>query len=250
MNGVADYVKAMVASAWMGSFATRGKLKILKEVTAVVYPGVLSGEICQKLISYIDGIVETEGHPRVWRDSVGSDARILGFEQDIGDLIQNFELQDWIKAISAYMGLKVKSWTLMANRVVAKPGNIGSGGGLHRDSPFSHQVKCIWYLSDVNPQSGPFQYIPGSHVNTIQKRKDYALGQMRFPEVHDNLVEVCADAGSLLVCDTKCIHGGKPIEHGVRYAVTLYTFAKENGVNVLFQKSGIDPKLAAGYSAP
>jgi hypothetical protein len=48
----------------------------------------------------------------------------------------------------------------------------------------------------------------------------------------------------MLVCDTKCIHSGKPIEKGVRYAVTLYTLPTEDGAADLFRKSQIDPALA------
>src|SRR3546814_14658032 len=52
-------------------------------------------------------------------------------------------ISDWSSDVCssdlAYVGRSTKSWLLMANRLLPKDGNLGSGGGLHRDSPFSHQ---------------------------------------------------------------------------------------------------------------
>lgn len=244
MSTIVNYAKALASSAWMNSIATRGQFRELKEKTAVVVADVLPKEACQEMVARIDKMADDMLHPRVWRDDVGSDTRIFGFEQEIPEFIKHFEIQRRIDAVDAYTGRKTKSWFLMANRVLPKENNLGSGGGLHRDSPFSHQVKCIWYLSDVTRENGPFQYIPHTHFNTLKTRKDYPLGKSRFDRVHHELVEVTAEAGSLLICDTKCIHGGKPIETGARYAVTLYTLPTENGAADIFRKSKIEPELA------
>ncbi len=244
MNNLVNFTKTLASSAWMQCFAMNGEFRSLKDQTAIVYPDALSHDVCRELISRIDVICNIEEHPRVWRDDVKSDTRILGFERDIPDLIGRFEIERRIQAVNAYLGLRIKSWSLMANRLLPREGNLGSGGGLHRDSPFSHQVKCIWYLSDVTSDTGPFQYVADSHVQALKRRREYPLGTMRFDNVNDDLVEVEAKAGSLLVCDTRCIHRGKPIEHGSRYAVTLYTFVKANGAETLFRRSGIDPKHA------
>ncbi len=249
MNSLVNYTKAIAASAWMNSFATHGEFRELKEATALVIANALTPQTCRELISRIDSIADDPSHPRVWRDGLASDTRILGFEQDMVDLVRFFDVPRRIAAIDAYTGRKTKSWTLMANRVVQKENNLGSGGGLHRDSPFSHQVKCIWYLNDVTGENGPFQYVPGTHFNLLGKREIYPLGQSRFERVEDELLEVHAKAGSLLVCDTKCIHGGKPIKSGKRYAVTLYTLPKVDGVATLFKGSGIDPQLAVRAKA-
>jgi len=239
-----SYAKTLASSVWMNTVAGRGQFKALKQRTAMVYPNSLPRDVCEELVSRIDSILEVDKHPRTWRDSLDSDMRILSFEQDIPDLIEHFDIEHKVRAINAYLGLKTKSWLLMANRVVPKPNNLGSGGGLHRDSPFSHQLKCIWYLSDVTAVTGPFCYLPGSHLNILERRATYPLGEMRFDEVQDDLVEVRAEAGSLLVCDTKCIHGGKPIEKGKRYAVTLYTFIRSGGKEAIYRKSGLDPRFS------
>lgn len=243
MSTIVNYAKTLAGYVWMRAFGTRGEFRNLKDKTAVVLPGALPKEACKELIARIDAAAEDDTHPRVWRDDVASDTRVLGFEQDIPDFLSHFEVERRIAAVDSYTGRKTKAWFLMANRVVPKENNLGSGGGLHRDSPFSHQVKCIWYLADVTTENGPFQYIPDTHFNLMKTRADYPLGKSRFDNVAHDLVEVTAEAGSLLICDTKCIHGGKPIKSGARYAVTLYTLPTEDGARKIFTVSGVDPDL-------
>ncbi len=246
MTTAINYAKSMAALGWMRFFGTKGEFRGLKEKTAMIYEGDLPKEVCVTLREKIDVTLDNPSHPRVWKDKVGSDNRIFGFEQDIGGLTQHFKIERRIKAIEEYLGRPVKSWFLMANRVLPVEKNLGSGGGLHRDSPFSHQVKCIWYLNDVSTDNGPFEFVPGSHFNVMSTRDAYPLGEYRFDSVRrgDRLVEALATAGSMLVCDTKCIHSGKPIQKGVRYAVTLYTLPTEDGAADVFRKSQIDPALA------
>ena len=243
-----NYAKAVAAQAWIRLFGERGEFAILKEKTAIVIEDVLPKEVCLKLMAQIDAVVDNPAHPRVWRDDVGSDSRILGFEHEIGDLVRHFDIEKRMKAVAEYTGRRERSWFLMANRVIPKENNLGSGGGMHRDSPFSNQVKCIWYLNDVAEDNGPFQYIHGTHVNQLKSRDLYPLGKSRFDGMKEKYAEVHAKAGSLLVCDTKCIHGGKPITKGVRYAVTLYTLPKVEGAADVFRKSSIDPRLAVRIS--
>lgn len=247
MTSLLNFAKAQISSAWLNTLGTRGEFKHLREKTAFVVQNSVPPHVCKALVERIDKISEVE-NGRIWRDAIGSDTRILCFEQDIEDLLENFQIERRIKAIDAYLGKKTRAWFLMANRVLPKANNLGSGGGLHRDSPFSHQVKCIWYLNDVTADNGPFQYIEGTHSRLISQRKKYPLGQSRFVHVDAEVTEVHAAAGSLLVCDTKCIHGGKPIIGGARYAVTLYTFAKVDGIKEIFTKSGLDSENAIQFT--
>lgn len=225
MNSIATFVKAWAKDKWHGARGGKGEFSGLTQQTALVFENDLGKDVCDKLIADIESVLAEPNHPRVWKDAIGADSRILGFERDIGDLIKNLEIDRRLEAIEEYLGVKIRSWYLMANRVLAVENNLGSGGGWHRDSPYSHEVKCIWYLSDVKSENGPFEFVPGTHVNAIERREDYPLGVNRFDALKEEEapVEVTAGAGSLLVCDTKCIHRGKPIRRGVRYAVTIYT---------------------------
>jgi|TARA_A100001518_G_C1221714_1_gene66394 hypothetical protein len=233
------FVKQIVSSLWMLIIGGRGAFKSLKTKTAMVVPGALPKHACDEMIFRMEKFLANIDSRKVWQDDKGSDTRILGFEDLIPDLLGLFRLDENIKAVESYTGRRARSWFLMANKLVPKDENLGSGGGMHRDSPFSHQVKCIWYLNDVSSENGPFQYIPESNVGLIRARSRFPLGQTRFDELTEKAVEVTGDAGTLLVCDTKCIHGGKPILDGVRYAVTLYTLPKKEGKETLFRKSGL-----------
>jgi len=210
----------------------------------LTFPGQLPKAVCQSLIRRIDALADEPGRDDVWRDPEGSDTRILAFERHMADYLPLLRIDRRVKAIDAYLGMRTKSWFLMANRVVPSSGSRGSGGGLHRDSAFSHQVKCIWYLSDVTTASGPFRYVPGSHRTALADRDRYPLGETRIRIVPDPLVEVTGKAGTLLVADTKCIHGGKPCETGARHALTLYTYRSLGKCRSVFRELGVDPAYA------
>lgn len=223
-----SYIKLFLGYVWMQLIGSRGVLKVLKEKTVVVRKGEIEYGVCEALRNKIDEILDGAGNGRVWRDEKSSDERVLGFEKDIGGLIECFNIDYWIKGIDEYTGRTTKSWFLMANRVTPRDHNLGSGGGMHRDSAFSHQVKCIWYLSDVKTDNGPFCYIDKTNVTVFKDRKRYPVGITRFKRIEGVPIEVLSTAGSLVVADTRCIHGGKPIISGKRYAVTLYTSTNKN----------------------
>ena len=243
MNVLVNFLKVAGVSTFMNVRGGAGAFRFLDQNTARIFEGSLSQEACAALCTRIEDILAEGSNGRIWRDPVGSDSRIWQFERDIPDLISHIDVASCIDGIDAYLGRTTRSWLLMANRVQVKEGNRGSGGGLHRDSPFSHQVKCIWYLSDVGEENGPFQYVADTHRDLISKRHKYPLGAYRFDNVKDPLTSVTAPAGSLLVCDTRCIHRGKPIVAGARYAITLYTFYDLEGAARLFESSGLDPAI-------
>lgn len=240
-----NFAKESASSIWMHTFGGKGELADLLTKTAKVEESSLSSDTCEKLIDIFEDLDKKDAHPYIWRDAQGSDTRIWYFEKEIGDLIERFDIGRRVKAVEKYTARSVHSWCLMANRVVPALDNKGSGGGMHRDSPFSNQVKYIWYLSSVGGSNGPFQYLPGSNCNLIRDRHMYPLGESRYHELEGDFCEVIAPAGSLLVCDTKCIHGGKPIEDGVRYAVTLYTFVGGQSIRGMLAKIGLGNGVAS-----
>lgn len=241
MGGPIGYLKLAASDLLLAIFGNQGAFSELSAKTAIVRSGSLSPELCKTLRLRIDSVLAGEESGRVWSDKLGADKRILGFEADMPDLVDSFAIQENIRNVEAYVGRRVRSWTLMANRIMPKRDNLGSGGGLHRDSPFSHQVKSIWYLSDVDENNGPFQYVPGSHRDLIGQRSRYPLGSYRFANVDEPLISVLGSEGTLLICDTRCIHGGRPIVDGARYAVTLYTFYDRDGAGRFFASAGLDP---------
>lgn len=234
-----NQLKLYLSDLYFKVFGGKGEYSSLKNETAITFENELDINTCKDLIERIERIISDNQCQRVWKDTVGSDIRILGFERYISDIIEIFDIQKKIENVDKYTGKKTKSWFLMANRVVPKNKNLGSGGGMHRDSPFSNQVKCIWYLNNVGDSNGPFSYIKGTNFNIFENRLKYPVGEFRFNNIEDDFISVCAGAGTLLICDTRCIHGGKVIEDGVRYAITLYCLPKKNGAKKIFEKSGL-----------
>lgn len=130
---------------------------------------------------------------------------------------------------------------LLLGWITSGKGNLGSGGGWHRDSPFAHQFKTILYLTDVTEENGPFQFIEGSNHwrnNTlVAKALGKSIKDYRFTnEEIDSLIAknilkspqtFTSKAGGLIIADTRGLHRGKPIETGERLAVTRYHFHKD-----------------------
>jgi len=223
MFGLIALVKCLIADIYLKVFGLKGTLADVYETTAKKIPDDISIEQARNIRLALDGILNADCHPRRWVDKRGADHRVLAFEKDMPELVDYLRIEERIEEIEAYLGSAIKSWFLMANRIDSVPGNLGSGGGVHRDSPYAHQIKMIWYLSDVDEENGPFQYVAESHRSVIKTRHLYPLGVTRFDRFHESSITLTGKAGTLLICDTKCLHRGAPIKKGSRYALTLYT---------------------------
>lgn len=168
-------------------------------------------------------------------DKEGSDHRIWGADR-VSTLIQKFFANDFIgKIIKAHEQTDNITGFTLAARLEYKPDNLGSGGGWHRDWAVNKQIKAILYLSDVYTDSGPFQYVEGSH-NHLDIIRDcfinnFKFNQNRFSDTEvekiikrnpSKLKTLSGKAGTLILVNTRGIHRGMPIKQGVRYALTNY----------------------------
>ncbi|MDC1519853.1 phytanoyl-CoA dioxygenase family protein [Polaribacter sp.] len=176
----------------------------------------------------------------VWCDDEESDSRIFGI--DILDSLfsETFDQTILNNIYSKYISSTNKFSFVMANRLEFKQNNKGSGGGWHRDTFFSKQLKFILYLSDVNHDNGPFEYLPKSHFKS-HKIKDLIL---RFKqnnirryanENFKNVMQITGKAGDLIIVDTSGIHRGSPIKNGKRIALTNYLNHKPFSKGVIDQ---------------
>jgi ectoine hydroxylase-related dioxygenase (phytanoyl-CoA dioxygenase family) len=174
---------------------------------------------------------------KLWRDELDSDVRVFAAES-VSPPIAAFHHDELIGSLARlYMNEEQTCFFTMANRVMPVSGNLGSGGGWHRDTPHERQFKSILYLSDVSGDNGPFEYVPGSHhlgflVRTIL-RSGIQYGQNRFSDAEIARIldrsrastkRFTAPAGTLLLIDSSGIHRGSPIVSGLRYALTNYFF--------------------------
>jgi hypothetical protein len=222
--------------------ASNEVVRILDEVDAQgfsVLPGFLNADFCATLKNEIDRLIVTH-EDILWSDKHDSDRRIFG-ANEVSEEINAFYEDPFITDLtSRYEKRAIKSGFTMAARMKWKPDNLGSGGGWHRDDATRKQVKAIAYLSDVDDNNGPFQYLIGSHkpIDVLKKQWGYDLKykQNRFEnEVVDEMIKDHPDrlrtfkapAGTVIIVDTRGIHRGKPMEEGVRYALTNYYFLQQ-----------------------
>jgi hypothetical protein len=187
----------------------------------------------QELTAYIDhSFLKQES--KIWVDKQKADYRLFGVEKR-HSLIERFQKLDSIfKILDTYTGIKASAVHTMMGRIEAKPDNLGSGGGWHRDTPEFNQVKSILYLSNVDESKGPFQYLAKTHKRSSYKKVSSITSKPWFDfRYTDQDIDLLTDAGykmhtltaskgTILLADTSGIHRGMPILKGNRYALTNY----------------------------
>lgn len=194
---------------------------------------------CEQARSLIEKSIACDKDCLHWLDSEGSDYRIWEAEK-LGGSFLSFHQDPFIEKVRKYYtGINKAEKLLLASRLSYKLNNKGSGGGWHRDSPHSLQFKAILYVSNVSQLNGPFQYLKGTHRESsslkLRLNKLSNPNQYRFTSDEINRIissniyapkqeTFTAQAGTLLLVDTKGIHRGQPIESQNRYALTQYCF--------------------------
>lgn len=187
----------------------------------------------QELTEFIDQCF-LKSDSKIWVDKQQADYRLFGVEKK-HFLIERFQkLESIYKILDAYTEIRASEVHTMVGRIEAKPDNLGSGGGWHRDTPEFNQVKSIMYLSNVDESKGPFQYLAGTHKRSSYKKVSAITSKpwydFRFSEKDIDLLKnagfkthtLTASKGTILLADTSGIHRGMPILIGKRYALTNY----------------------------
>jgi len=206
----------------------------LKNEGVFVKPHFYTPSECERLRNKIDQLIENDD-VKIWSDDEGADQRIY-FVNDLDSEFQAFyDNQDIRQVLSAYTGTTNPNGMLLAARIDYKENNQGSGGGWHRDSPFTHQFKAICYLNNVDEMNGPFQYIKKSqrkwYTITSYLKKIFKPGVYRFTEQdidtylkkqNQDITSITGKEGTLVFTDTKGIHRGKALNSGLRYVLFCY----------------------------
>lgn len=217
-----------------------------------VLESFLSSDKCKELRDKSDDFINSNPD-KISVESNGSDTRVYGVDKHDG----TFKISK-IEEISRIIFKKFsfifsEDSFFLLGRIESSETNLGSGSGWHRDSPISHQFKTILYLSSVNEDNGPFEYIKGSHrfgsIVKSSKLLDKKISDKRFTEgeiaklvdseVIDNPTKFTAKEGSLIFVDTRGLHRGAPLREDRRYALTRYHFSsKQNKFSAGLKKQG------------
>jgi hypothetical protein len=168
---------------------------------------------------------------RYWNQADAGDKRCFvdpAFFED--ELFEPTKIIDEI--CSVYMGHSSRTAVYMANRVQPSLGQVGSGGGWHRDS-YRRQIKCFIYLSEVTISNGPLAYIPKSHKarnKMLNLAKSSELKRARYTAERDmQYFNDCSQpltgsVGTVVLADTSGIHQGMPVFNGERLMLTQYRY--------------------------
>ncbi|MEM6264186.1 MAG: phytanoyl-CoA dioxygenase family protein [Bacteroidota bacterium] len=216
----------------------RGYIQEVKEKGYVVIENYYSREQCERVTAEIDRLIEAY-KDKIWVDEFEADHRIYGANR-ISDIVREYHEDPFLRdMVKSFHESECEYYFTLAGRIEASGQNLGSGGGWHRDSVHMKQFKSLMYLTDVDEEHGPFQYLRGTQheqsiYNTIQK-SGIQFGQNRLSQENVDRIMATGDyqldtltgkAGSLVLVDTFGIHRGMPIQKGVRYALTNYFYAK------------------------
>lgn len=225
-----NYLKLKIAQM-MFKKPTESILSELWDNGFLMIPDFLAPEECNLVRDALSPIANTDAKFMVTK----GERRVFGVENRTDKLIHIYQKLDSLSdnIISPLTYLKERHHTYMYNEV--NENNLGSGGGWHRDSAFTPNFKIIVYLSDTGMNNGPFQYITGSHKKEFYKKlktkMGFSVAKTRFNDEEINrlksefkIKEITGKKGAALIAITNGLHRGKPVEDGVRLALTRYNF--------------------------
>ncbi len=229
--------------ASLGEFPGERHVRELWEDGITVVEGFWDAAKCEKVVEQIDSVI-LEKEEQVWKDDKASDHRIYGAGGVIEECREFAEDPGMMALMEAHEGQSLISFALAA-RLNAVEGNLGSGGGWHRDQALKIQSKAMIYLVDVGPENGPFEYVLGSQkrrfVVESSFRHGFELGKNRYEDSEvapflEKSKVIAGRAGDLVLFNSRGLHRGTPIQAGTRYSITNYYYAKTHGVPSHIQK--------------
>ncbi|MFN4055072.1 MAG: hypothetical protein ACK4GU_09375 [Alishewanella aestuarii] len=204
----------------------------VKEFGLCVIPGFVDDAFCTMARDTIDALLNDE-RCKLWQDPLQADTRIMGVEHLASQL--NIFTQPLINYVirQLYNNADLNGF-VMAGKITARPGNLGSGQGWHRDSVNEEQFKALLYLSDVDQLHGPFEYFLKTFSRRSMKavERGYGIGLKQNRLTDDEIsklpanrrLTLCQKKGTLVIANTRAIHRGAPILCGERYALTTYSW--------------------------
>jgi hypothetical protein len=167
---------------------------------------------------------------RIWDNRAYDEGvrRIYHVERLLPEL-QAFRHDDFCSRLaSAYYRVPIHSGLLMFQHNTRSNANTR----YHHVDAFSKEFKAFLYLDDVDAGNGPFTYIRGSHRSHLTRLKKQLVGNQigsptSFSErdvrrMLNREVQVCGEAGTLILADVRGIHRGSPQIGRSRSALVNY----------------------------
>lgn len=210
--------------------------KALKVEGAFVIENAYSQDLCKAMIKLID---DHEPDDKTEMNYAGTELRIWD-AQKRGPLFDSF-YQRCNVFISCLLLRDTEAFTLLAmrNKALEPDDAVSKKGRWHLDS-VRKQLKIFLFLTETTELSGPFEFIPGTHLKSYKarmllngsyfrvgnlfngKRAYSRLDDDWISELPANPVPIICKAGTVMVLDSTAIHRARPCLQGQRYALTAY----------------------------
>ena len=94
----------------------------------------------------------------------------------------------------------------------------------HFDADKLEMVHLFIYLCDVDTNTGPHTYVPGSHLHKpLPLRRDGRISDKEITHHfgEDGIVEICGPAGTMIIERTRGFHKGKRVHAGNRLLMEI-----------------------------
>ena len=125
-----------------------------------------------------------------------------------------------IKLVTGYFGSKpvldsIQAWWSVPGNEVAEEAE-----NFHRDNDAIKFLKLFIYATDVDDNSGPHVYVPGSHVgNDLIERRRYSDDEVYEKFSSNGILRLCGNAGDAFIEDTYGLHKGQLPVSGYRLLI-------------------------------
>lgn len=200
--------------------------------------GVYDRATCQRMIDEMNAWQQG----RQEKNYGGTELRIWD-AQSISPLFDDF-FQMSNRLMSAFRGREETAYTLLAirNQPLPEADTTLRAGRWHLDS-LRHQLKVFLFLSDTTINTGPFEFLQGTHRTSFKLSmlatgqlltpRDLLSGKRSYNSIPDETIArlaaqgyeqtpVLCEAGTVLLMDTSAVHRARPCVDGTRYALTAY----------------------------
>ena len=243
----------------LANFQNKKINRDLQENGFVVFPSVISRQVCQNIISKIQ-LKKTL--PRLMDNEVGMRKRqvevfdseklsAVFYEYSTDDILEIDEIQDLIfdesilQIVQEYLGsnpiidILALWWSTNYNTT---PDKIAAQN-FHFDLDRFKWLKVFVYLTDVESNNGAHEFVKGSHKSGAIPFEILRKGYVRLTDEEviktfgdDKTIKLSAPAGSIIIEDTRGLHKGNLVTGNPRLMLSIQYSNSLYGCNVAPKK--------------
>ena len=174
-------------------------------------------------------LLQNEAAPGKPRSSEGKDylTSLLGTEFDLGSPFLQLAMHpSFLHTANAYLGLRscLRAINVWVNRPTPSPAKESQLW--HRDADDRMILKVFIYLAHVDPDNGPFWFIPGTHRTPVGTASAPEPGRLDDQEMRSSIADdrwkaYTGPAQTAIFADTTGFHKGGKCEKRSRVLLTF-----------------------------